>query len=70
MKEKFVLLLKLIQIITIWVPWSFLEFFFDVGSPGVFLSYHLDVPIRYESVRVLIVVATRNCSSLSKVWVC
>jgi hypothetical protein len=44
LKEKFLLLLKLIQIITIWVPWSFLEFLLDVGSPGVFLSCHLDVP--------------------------
>jgi hypothetical protein len=43
-KEKSVLLLKLIQIITIWVPWSFLEFLLDVGSLGVFLSCHLDVP--------------------------
>jgi hypothetical protein len=39
-----VLLLKLIQVITIWVPWSFLEFLLDVGSPGVFLNCHLDVP--------------------------
>jgi len=38
------LLLKLIQVITIWVPWSFLEFLLDVGSLGVFLSCHLDVP--------------------------
>jgi hypothetical protein len=44
LKEKSVLLLKLIQIITIWVPWSFLEFLLDVGSPGVFLSCHPDVP--------------------------
>jgi hypothetical protein len=43
-KEKSVLLLKLIQIITIRVPWSFLEFLLDVGSPSVFLSCHLDVP--------------------------
>jgi hypothetical protein len=43
-KEKSVLLLKLIQMITIWVPWSFLEFLLDAGSLGIFLSCHLDVP--------------------------
>jgi hypothetical protein len=43
-KEKSVLLLKLIQIITIWVPWLFLEFLLDVGSPCVFFSCHIDVP--------------------------
>jgi hypothetical protein len=40
------LLLKLIQIVTIWVPWSFLEFLLDVGSPNIFLICHLDVPYK------------------------
>jgi hypothetical protein len=39
-KEKFVLLFKLIQIIMIWVPWSFLGFFLDAGSP---IICHIDV---------------------------